>query len=563
MALCALSVGHAQSQTVPTGPSGGLEGRVVDAVSGRPVSGVFVRVYGVPAVAIHVTDDRFGESFVSIEGQHAEPIMTDAAGAFLFGELPDGVYGLAAFKSGLVEGQFGQRDANDDGKTVEIRNGQVRKGLILPLWRSAAIEGTITDERGRPRGGVRLRAKRVDDAYDRFEYSAETGSNGVYRLAVKPGRWILHTDIDLATSVGGLRAASVDGAPRGYLNQFYPGAAAEAGAVVFDLKPGQRQVGADMQLVSTPAFRIVGRVTGGRAPLPAVELHRRGRMFWRDPVSRAVPSPDGRFVFEAVTPGEYVVGMTIEPGMPRASHSIAPLKSPPANPTLFADVDVVVSDRDLDVPLALHTGGRISGTVRFNARSSAPLSDSELAEIPIVAVEASGRSLDIRGLFLPGRRWQTIEIPPGRYRLQLFAPLGWFVESVTVGGRDAMLRPFDVGAAGVTNAEITFADVLPTVRVNIESTSPDRRAWIVAFAADREAWTDVPINVRGVQQWIMGTDRALSISLPPEEYLLVALDRSPGRLTPEVLAALAPMARRVSLRPGEGSSLTLSVKAWR
>src|SRR5579862_8156328 len=69
-------------------PTGLILGSVVDAATGRPVSGAIVTLQGVG---------------------NAPRAMTNASGQFVFRKLPKGRFGLTATKPGYVEGAYGRR----------------------------------------------------------------------------------------------------------------------------------------------------------------------------------------------------------------------------------------------------------------------------------------------------------------------------------------------------------------------------------------------------------------------------------------------------------------------
>src|SRR6187402_3467174 len=134
--LVAFQVGQ-PAQPPPPPPTGLILGRVVDAASGRPVPGAIVAL------------------------QHGAMIMpgapppgpqpralTNANGQFVFRRLPKGSFGLTVTKLGYVEGAYGRRRPGGGQTSLELAEGERNGDVVIPIWKFAAISGTVTDEAG-------------------------------------------------------------------------------------------------------------------------------------------------------------------------------------------------------------------------------------------------------------------------------------------------------------------------------------------------------------------------------------------------------------------------------
>ena len=135
------------AQPPPAPPTGLILGRVVDAASGRPVAGRHRR-------APERHHDHAGRD------RHAGPqprAMTNANGQFVFRRLPKGSFGLTVTKPGYVEGAYGRRRPGGSQTPLELADGQRNGDVVIPIWRFAAIAGTVTDEAGEPLVGVEVR----------------------------------------------------------------------------------------------------------------------------------------------------------------------------------------------------------------------------------------------------------------------------------------------------------------------------------------------------------------------------------------------------------------------
>src|SRR5690242_8468436 len=103
--VAVLLVAAVQSPQPPAAapPAGLILGRVVDAASGRPVSGAIVALTGAAG---------------------STRAMTNGAGQFVFRKLPKGSFGLTVTKPGYVEGAYGRRRPGGSTRSVELDDGQ-------------------------------------------------------------------------------------------------------------------------------------------------------------------------------------------------------------------------------------------------------------------------------------------------------------------------------------------------------------------------------------------------------------------------------------------------------
>src|SRR5688572_28327842 len=176
--LVAFQVGQ-PAQPAPPPPTGLILGRVVDAASGRPVPGAIVALQN-----------------VSILMPGAPPpgpqprALTNANGQFVFRRLPKGSFGLTVTKPGYVEGAYGRRRPGGSQIPLEMADGERNGGVVIPIWRFAAVSGTVTDEAGEPVIGVEIRVferRYVGGTRRLVPGSAQfTDDRGVYRLGTLP-----------------------------------------------------------------------------------------------------------------------------------------------------------------------------------------------------------------------------------------------------------------------------------------------------------------------------------------------------------------------------------------
>ena len=133
--LLVLSVSMAQSPA-PTPADGAIAGQVVDASTGKPVSGVVV----------------------SISGPAIPSILTSADGRFLFRDLPPGRFTVSAIKGGYAEGASGRKRIGGASQPVVLTADEPKTAdIVVRVWKNCAITGTVSDESGEAVVGVQVR----------------------------------------------------------------------------------------------------------------------------------------------------------------------------------------------------------------------------------------------------------------------------------------------------------------------------------------------------------------------------------------------------------------------
>src|SRR5262249_51499847 len=103
-ALAAQSPSSQQSGTT-TAPTGLILGRTVDALTGAPIGGAVVTMNTTPAPPGSVSPMAPPTSL----GRFPVRVLADAAGHFVFRDLPKGSYILTASKPGYVDSGYGRR----------------------------------------------------------------------------------------------------------------------------------------------------------------------------------------------------------------------------------------------------------------------------------------------------------------------------------------------------------------------------------------------------------------------------------------------------------------------
>ena len=598
LALTAWSAGGAaQSGPAVTETPGVIAGRVVDAHTGEPIAGARVNVNWVnpPRATRPALDPR-----VPPPGLRG----TDAAGRFEYSGVGPGRFRLSVSAPGYLGSAIGKQAAWEgftSGVEHELAPGERLTDLVIRMWPTGSISGTVRDERGEPivKATVEL-LTRVDGRGQRTWRSgfsrAETDDRGMYRLG---GRVLNVLNISGTLTLPGPAAGE-------YLVVVRPAAPSAAGASVFDgpiFAPGVRFASAAQTIVlgdaehrtgvdvvvhtGAPAgrFSVAGRLVGVprlRAPL-RVHLVPDGSMGELAAIESFAADADatGRFVFGGIPAGEYRLqawqfpelspqairvassgGLNIPDRTPGGNRR--PLVPLPADDTWVADMPLTIDGRVDDLAVPMQPGARVRGRIAFEGDSRPPAGD-ELVAVP-VALYPGDRDMglipvtrvDADGSFV------SVGLPPEQYRLDvrlrefdLLAPVVWWPRTVTVDGRPVIFSGLiDVGVRDVEIA-ITYTDrravLAGTVRDRDGRPRPDAR--VILLSSDPRAQMTC--------QRILAPDRAgrFAVNAATEADCLVAAVLSPPEhwRNEEYLKALLPFAVPFRMEVGQTRTVNLTV----
>ena len=558
----------AQAQQAADAPlTAVLAGRVVDALSGAPVGGVTVRLFGLASQAW----PREG-----LQG------MTDDAGDFEIAGIPAGPLRLSATADGYLSGGYGALTAGDTaGNRIELQPGDKLADLTIRLWPAARISGAVTDERGEPVVGyiVRLLRRQYIGARSVWLPSGQMKTDDRGRFAstnsLRPGDYL----VLLPAEPTSLRSSVVS-----HESVFHGGGRTVATASVITLGPGERRDGIDLVTTLTPRpqlLSVAGTLTAPESVrlLGYVGLVRRDA---EDPVAqfegfRASIGQDGRFSFSHVPPGEYRLRFAVFPRVTdgaSATWGVRTIGKPAASlsdvTTWFADAPLALEKSVTDLVVPLQSGSRIRGRVVFEGRSDLPAADV-LNSILMHVYHAEARELSLSVLGLPTGavdaqgRFETVGLPPGKYVLDPYAVIDkarYAVASVRVDGREVLAEGLVVGTTDLTDVVVTFSgrswDISGAVRDRDGRPVPGAR--VIVFPrnpVDRHlAGFDTPQRVLRVAADRSGVFHATGTFAG--EFLAIAVAAPPEFwMAPEYLETLVPRATPVRLEPGQKQSIDL------
>lgn len=528
-----------------------LQGRVVEAGSGRPVPGARVQ-----AMSPNGT----------FEG------ATDADGRYEIASLTPGSYTVAARAQGFVDGYYGRGPgmAQDFGAQVMTRGGRITAGIDLRVQRAGRVSGRIFDANGNGLAGVEIELVRPHpepgDSIRRAVAFAQTEEGGAYDLAgVAPGDYFVRAYIgrygapDLFQLLDTLARAT--GTPAVYGSTFYPGVADEQAAQPVRVNAGQELPGVDFALATTGRFTVAGRIvdeTGGSFEGGAVSLVSMNPNGRPEQAPTAPIDAQGRFELHDVIPGTYmarIVPLAPRPPGPPAPGAPSRLFIPP-DPLTVTDADV--SDLELRVRatarLAFSLVPDIGVTRRFE-RESLGLS---VARGPF---DGAGLQMSTFGKLL-GPEGTPLEMTAasGPVFFKVEAPPGWMVKAIRLDGRDLEDGVAEL-APGRREVEVVVTDRVsgvsgavvdrrgrPMPNYSVIVFPPEPTRWHVVSPAIREARTD--------------SDGRFQIDrLPPGTYRAVAVPAL-ARMTLESAAVLERLeTSSEEIRLAEGQSLVVSIRA--
>lgn len=365
LVLAVLAAPAAWAQAPDTRRSISISGRVVDAVTGRPVPGAIVTPAG-SAVAL------------SSESPQPPRALTNGEGRFVVRDLQKGSVLLTAAKNGYAAASFNQRRPGGTGQSIPVSPGSRVADVEIRMWRNSSIAGTVVDEAGEPVVGVRVQAFPRRFVAGRRKYSsgpaAVTDDRGVYRIAnLEPGDYAIGvpstqtavpTEVmdaffgpagvsdrrrqELGRELNAIGSAIVPAgsayamrmadqtfvlpsgtampitqpgtAPAVYPTVFYPAASTIGEAAAVAVRSGDERGSIDLQLRPVRTARVAGTVMGpdGPAANAGVRLNSAGNSDLTSSLSSAVTMTNGAggFAFPAVPPGQYTIEVLRPPREP-------------------------------------------------------------------------------------------------------------------------------------------------------------------------------------------------------------------------------------------------------
>jgi hypothetical protein len=529
-------------------------------------------------------------SLVDVAGSAGSMIVTtDDQGAFSFVGLSAGSYLLSASKSGFLPVKYGERTPGFGraGLPIQIAIGQRLERLTLAIPRAGVLTGVVLDDAGDPAFGTSVRALRyVMQSGVRTLLLAGTATaddRGVYRIpGLPPGDYVVTAtpslpsgrsssgDFAMQAEMGRVIDAAraggwKDSGPErttGYVPVYFPGTTSFPAASTITIGVSEERSGVDVQLQLVPLARVSGIVfdTDGSVPRAEVDLVAVGGggalTSAASPMFNMTLGPDGRFSFDEVPPGQYML-------IVRARLVSAPGRS---SLSRWARQNVVVSGSNVaDLTLTLQRSLTVSGVLAFDG--PAPVISGHLG----VSFQSAGEwhNLADQGSWEVGAvneswRFTMFDLVPGRYHVTVTPmPQGWRLMSAMFGGRDALdfpleIKPGEVAPPGVLTLSPRQTELSGTLFDRAGASAAGYT--VVVFPADTTYWTPDSRRIQAMRPQASG--RFSFKNLPPGNYrLAAAADVESGQwFDPAFLRELAATAIPLTISDGESKAQDLRIR---
>jgi carboxypeptidase family protein len=559
-----LALGLAALSIALNGQSSGTEvlGQVLDGSSGQPVVGATVSL--------------------GLAGPTKPAVTTcDANGRFSFRGVSPGTYGLKASMPGYIDAYLGQWSGDDPVQSLHLVNRQGASEQRLYLWRSGVIAGTVSDEGSGPVVQASVQAfswSRTGDRIRLAPVAGETRTNdlGQFRLRdLRPGTYVIAVRLRPTQSNSSLRLPTV----------FHRAALSATEATTVNLRPGEIRNLTDVVLDRREFVHSVsGHVLGGTKSTYMIGLSRSDSgLVQGDPNSLTTTTEaDGRFAFNSVPSGQYVVRVADVPQTGIAGASLTtvrmagPIASTSTLPTLWAEERLFISIQGItETSLRLREGARIKGSLVFAGAGPKP-SAGQMAEIPLIVQTADGRDLGNLPLVRveTDGSFSTIQLPPGQYEMSPSRSVmrskwpSWTVQSIKIDAREVAGRPIDLADRDITNVIVTMTDrpseISGVIHTMAGASVPN--ATIYLFPADSTYWFDfawAPSRLARTRGRDDGTYSIIGL-LPGEYFAAALISNSPREWRDSAsLRKLMEFATKVQVAPGSRHELNLTARTDR
>jgi hypothetical protein len=493
----------------------------------------------------------------------ARDVSTDVDGRYEIKDLPAGRYSLTVNRSGYLRLRYGQRRPLEQGKQLDVANGQTVDSIDFAMPKMSVIAGRVTDELGDPIEGANVFAMRMDYWQGRRRVVpgsqvTRTDDVGQYRITgLMPGAyWVMATIRETWTFTEDGKTEVL-----GYAPSYLPGTTNLAQAMRVTVGLGQEAAVTDFPLVPGRAAKVSGIATdarglplaGGSIGISQETVGTEGGMFTS--VGGGSIAADGTFSVLNVPPGEYKIRATAAGNRPAGA------------PAEIVTQVLIVDGQDIEgLRLTTTAGWSMSGRIRTESGEALSVPRNRVSLLAnLVSPDLEPRT---SGMFTNSQirdDW-TFAITNifGPSRLHVTVPSGWAVKAVLQGDRDVTDEAIDMSSGEqLSDVEVVVTNVVTRVtgRLTDGEGKASAEGTVLFFAAERAKWFDRSRWIRAARPDQNGTFQIEG--LPAGEYLAVALDYVQDGVwnDPEYLASLAPGAQKITLRAGESSSVPLKVVA--
>ncbi|MBA2527375.1 MAG: carboxypeptidase regulatory-like domain-containing protein [Pyrinomonadaceae bacterium] len=540
-----------------------VHGRVVYEDNRRPLRRVQVSIY-----------DPAGRG----RGRHFMA-WTDGRGEFQIRDVPAGKYFVEVSAPGVIRsGPYDSEEVQRELTSVTV-DGASRAEALVRVRRGGAISGKVTYADGDPAINTSITILRKKEGKWVSVYvggpstdRTHTDERGVYRVSgLSPGEYL----VGAAEEKMGIELSARDDADGGrMLNRalltttYFDAATNLAGATVLIVSAGAEEKEINITLAERAVHSISGVVTlKGERPIARARISLRRtdeESILGSNLEEPVTNTDvqGRFTLEEVQDGNYRI--TVTPARDNypmyGEFPTAPqAKSDGGQSFAPKNLELTVAGADLsDIMIEVSSGSRISGSVAVEGGKPLP-------RTLFVYPEAGGVGGQVQ-LSRPARAqpdgtFALDGLPPGAIYLRAMVAQDnkYFTKSVTLGKTDLLRESLLVKEGeDVSNVRIVISADTAHLSGRIlasDGKSPERGVWILLVPADLNLQKPISGRIYG----ITNADGGFSVSGAPGDYLAIVMrpGESAYQLTTDALRSRTTNARRLTLQPGENTSVDI------
>ena len=508
-----------------------LEGKVVNAQTGRPISHALVQLYT----------------------GSVQSLLTGAEGEFSFDKLHAGdAVQVKVLKPGFFVPGAGPQTFPT--RTVQI--GPQMGKLILKLVPECVITGEVKNDQGEPVEGATVDALMAQIINGRRELTAFRGSvttneDGLFRIGgLQSGRYFV--SVKASTVARRVLGAQAGSANRTYpLVSYFPGGTDIASATPFDLAPGQR-AHAQFTLSMAPAFKLSGTISGiadFKNVSPPIIMDAT-----RNPLATVSgwDSQTGAFEFAPIPSGVYTlqVNAMIDDRHPAwtaqsvtLTHNVSGL-----NLALHHDVTIPVSvQTEFNESPEQCTGYFAIGRMQYGCKEF-PAMVSLFSVENYFSFQAEAENADPSAFALHS-------VIPGKYHVQVSAMGHGYVSSVRSGGTDLLREELLVPASGnVQPIDIVLRDDAAKMKIHVQAEHMPEHVRILVLPEFAPYQRIMPLDVSVNGDIEYG-------GLAPGDYKVLAMESNVAieYENPEVLEKYSAKIARITLSSKATSNVTVEL----
>ena len=481
---------------------------------------------------------------------------TDAAGHYVFKDLPAGPYRLSVQHAQFVGTG---RQARFVSQTTSLTEGQQLKDANFRLIPAAVIRGRVTDEDGDPVARATVSVTRQQYARGGKKQltsagAANTDDQGEFRVGtLAPGSYWVSANRGMTLGMASV-ATDAKQSTRQYVRTYYPGVLDAHSASPVEVKPGD-EVPVNISLLKQETVEVKGTVT-----LPSGEKPEMGQVMF---YTSGDASPFGGYS-TMLRDGAFALRVPI--GAYRVMVMTSVVQGGPM--PVYSNFSVDVPQQGLpELKLQSATPSKVTARVTLEGATQGVSVDNIRLQLMVHREDEDGRSIFMSGDIGNGKAdkegvVQIERLNPGNYDVNYFGGgqglQDAYLKSVIQGSRDVLMT-----GARVAGAETPLQVVISMNGSRVEGTVTDGDHKPVKGASV----VDVPpaeLRTRD-QFWRFATtdqNGHFTIhSIRPGRHILLALeDPEPGVwFDPEFMKAVESRGESYSIGEKEAKQFQLQL----